>query len=277
MLFDPIACGDSHLLSSPHAVGGDPEVWVSGGFETRPYGFFGAARRAAAGYLSLLVQRKSICFSRIACGDVEQLSCGSRAAGGLLFFACAKKSNQKVCPKRASLRGPDIRISLYIKAHPVARRTERRAVPCVPRLSRALRNSHESKITIRAQTVLAHIPGLSCGTRRAPTGWRIKNQNRARSAHNQDVAVDVGTRSRRRASQPRPGGVASRCLSRARLFALGEFGSRPAGARSAGGFRRLRGVLSLGYLSLHEQRKVTRRRAASGRFNKNKSIGGLWH
>jgi len=130
MLFDPIACGDSHLLSSPHAVGGDPEVWVSGGFETRPYGFFGAARRAAAGYLSLLVQRKSICFSRIACGDVEQ---------------------------------------------------------------------------------------LSCGTRRAPTGWRIKNQNRARSAHNQDVAVDVGTRSRRRASQPRPGEVASRCLSRARF------------------------------------------------------------
>jgi hypothetical protein len=30
------------------------------------------------------------------------------------------------------------------------------------------------------------------------------------------VAFDVGTRSRRRASQPRPGGFASRCLSRAR-------------------------------------------------------------
>jgi len=30
------------------------------------------------------------------------------------------------------------------------------------------------------------------------------------------VAFDVGTRSRRRASQPRPGEVASRCLSRAR-------------------------------------------------------------
>src|SRR4030066_71859 len=30
------------------------------------------------------------------------------------------------------------------------------------------------------------------------------------------VAFDVGTRSRRQASEPRPGGVASRCLSRAR-------------------------------------------------------------
>ena len=159
-------------------------------------GFFnnvGWVRRVSA------VTRRTTCFSRIACGDAEPLRCGSRAAGELLFFACAKKSNQK-------------------KAHPIARRAERRAVPCAPRLSRALRNSHESKTTIRAQTVLAHFSGLSCGARRAPTGWRIKNRNRARSAHNQDVAVDVGTRSRRRASQPRPGDVASRCLSRARFL-----------------------------------------------------------
>jgi hypothetical protein len=67
MLFDPIACGDSHLPSSPHVMlprhprmllAGIQRSGVSGGFETRPYGFFGAARRAAAGYLSLLVQRK---------------------------------------------------------------------------------------------------------------------------------------------------------------------------------------------------------------------------
>jgi len=38
----------------------------------------------------------------------------------------------------------------------------------------------------------------------------------------------------------------------------------PAFGEKRRGFRRLRGVLSLGYLSLHEQRKVTRRRAASG-------------
>jgi len=50
------------------------------------------------------------------------------------------------------------------------------------------------------------------------------------------VGFDVGTRSRRRASQPRPGDFAGRCLSRARLFALGEFGSRPDEARSAGDF-----------------------------------------
>jgi len=97
---------------------------------------------------------------------------------------------------------------MYIKAHPIARRAEQRAVPCAPRLSRALCNSHESKIVIRAQTVLAHNPGLSCGARRA--------------------RLAPGRGEKRR------------------------------------GFRRLRGVLSLGYLSLHEQRKVTRRRAASG-------------
>jgi hypothetical protein len=130
------------------------------------------------------------------CGKANS---GFRAASGLLFFACAKKSNQK-------------------KTHPIARRAERRAVPCAPRLSRALRNSHESKIAIRAQTVLAHNPGLSSGARRAQTGPRIKNKKCTHSTHSQNVGFDVGTRSRRRASQPRPGEVASRCLSRARCL-----------------------------------------------------------
>ena len=183
------------------------------------------------------VTRRTTCFSRIACADVEPLRCGSRAAGELLFFACAKKSNQKVWPRRASLRGPDIRTSMYIKAHPIARRAEQRAVPCAPRLSRVLRdvhgcyechesawmrvaaNSHESKTTIRAQTVLAQNPGLSCGARRA--------------------RLAPGRGEKRR------------------------------------GFRRLRGVLSLGYLSLHEQRKVTRRRAASGTIAFQRPRSGL--
>jgi hypothetical protein len=175
MLFDPIACGDSHLLSSPHVMlprhprmllAGIQRCGVSGGFETRPYGFFGAARRAVP---------------------------------------CAVQG----CTNAAGTHG-----------------CARAAAPCLSRAlcdvhgcyeCREAANSHEPKITIRAQTVLAHTPGLSCGARRAPTGWRIKNQNRARSAHNQDVAFDVGTRSRRRASEPRPGGFASRCLSRARF------------------------------------------------------------
>jgi hypothetical protein len=48
------------------------------------------------------------------------------------------------------------------------------------------------------------------------------------------LPLTFNTRSRRRASQPRPGGVASRCRARSALFALGEFGERPDGARSAG-------------------------------------------
>jgi hypothetical protein len=48
------------------------------------------------------------------------------------------------------------------------------------------------------------------------------------------------------------------------LFALGEFGSRPDEARSAGVFRRLRVALLFGYFLLGKQEKVTRCRAASG-------------
>jgi len=78
------------------------------------------------------------------------------------------------------------------------------------------------------------------------------------------VGFGVGTRSRRRASQPRPGGFASRCLSRARFFALGEFGSRPDEARSAGGVGGSGAAFFLVTFSWPEQEKVTRRRAASG-------------
>jgi len=49
------------------------------------------------------------------------------------------------------------------------------------------------------------------------------------------VAFDVGTRSRRRASQPRPGGSREPVSEPGAFFALGEFGSRPVEARSAGG------------------------------------------
>ena len=45
-----------------------------------------------------------------------------RAAAGYLIFARAKKGNPKVWPKRASMRGPDIRTSLDIKSTPRSRR-----------------------------------------------------------------------------------------------------------------------------------------------------------
>ena len=82
------------------------------------------------------------------------------------------------------------------------------------------------------------------------------------------VAVDVGTRSRRRASQPKADQAArsavrawSANLPAAQGCAVWQ---APASARSAGAFRRLRGALSSGYSSVREQRRVARRRAASG-------------
>jgi len=48
------------------------------------------------------------------------------------------------------------------------------------------------------------------------------------------------------------------------VFALGEFGSRPAGARSAGVFGGSGAAFFLVTFFLAEQEKVTRRRAASG-------------
>ena len=136
-------------------------------------------------------------------------NCGFRAARGLLFFACAKKSNQK-------------------KAHPVARRLFE-PVPCAPRSSRALRNSPELPQAIRTQTVLAQTPGSSCGARRAPTGREAKSRDF-------DFDVDFQTRCRRRASQPRPGVVASRCSSPKRVV------QRPASSARARPGREAQGV-----------------------------------
>ena len=59
----------------------------------------------------------------------EQLWCRSPRGGGLPFFARAKKGNPKVWPRRASMRGPDIRTSLYIKSTPRSRRNPLRFSP----------------------------------------------------------------------------------------------------------------------------------------------------
>jgi hypothetical protein len=156
-----------------------------------------------------------------------QLRCRSPRGSGLL--SCRNKKVTKETPTRslAALR----------------------AVPCAPRLSRALRNSPESKNDSGSNSARALLrlklrcSASSDGGTSTPTatcdaicGQHLTHPTQSISRFSvTGVAVDVGTRSRRRASQPRPGGFASRCLSRARLFALGEFGSRPAGARSAGG------------------------------------------
>src|SRR3990172_3040129 len=54
----------------------------------------------------------------------------------------------------------------------------------------------------------------------------------------------------------------------------------PGGARHGGRCRALRGVLSFGYLSLHEQRKVTQGAGAeppASSFSKSKAaVGGFW-
>jgi len=49
-----------------------------------------------------------------------RLIAASAPRGVLLLFACAKRSRQEVWPRRASMRGPDIRMSLYIKSTPGA-------------------------------------------------------------------------------------------------------------------------------------------------------------
>jgi hypothetical protein len=68
------------------------------------------------------------------------------------------------------------------------------------------------------------------------------------------IAFDVGTRSRRRASQPRPGGVASRCLSRARLLRSAS-SARARTRREAQGFSAAPGCPSLWLLSLGQARE----------------------
>ena len=65
-------------------------------------------------------------------------NCGSRPAGGLLSLACPRESNQR-------------------EGHPGRSPRKHRAVPCAPRPTGALRNSH-CPIWGNAQTVLAKAP-----------------------------------------------------------------------------------------------------------------------
>ncbi len=71
------------------------------------------------------------------------------------------------------------------------------------------------------------------------------------------------SRSRRRASQPESGEASLVFEPEARCSAPGELRRAPIPARSAGSRRRLRGVLSFGSFSLHEQRKGTCRGSAT--------------
>jgi len=180
MLFDPIACGDSYLLSSTHAVGGDPEVLNR---LRRCLKSNDAAGRAAAGYLSLLVQRKvtqrkhapeppkppALLAEGGACQTAHPCAAGRFAlpARTALRAACSAFGSDA----RRRLRGPDVKSNI-LKA--CAARTllgfwfsapselaEHRS------LSRGCARAlfeHESRFSIRASCAA---PGLS-EERRAP-------------------------------------------------------------------------------------------------------------
>jgi len=94
----------------------------------------------------------------IACGDARKAKSGFRAAGGLLFFACAKKSNQK-------------------KAHPGAAEN-----PCASRPGRARAELAARKKTRPAQTPARETsrPRLRCSA--AATGPDVNSNNGYRKA-----------------------------------------------------------------------------------------------
>ena len=131
------------------------------------------------------------------------------------------------------------------------------------------RNIHHRQGCIMASRVIC----ISCDDRIWQPDVLLIECGGINLIHSPDVAVtgvasDVGIRSRRRASEPKADQAARSAVRAGSANLPAAQGCAVwqalASARSAGGFRRLRGVLSLGHLSLHEQRKVTRGRAASG-------------
>jgi hypothetical protein len=178
--------------------------------------------------------------SRWSSGLRPRITCGWLTHGRLLFFACAKKSNQK-------------------------KHTPKRATPSsVPRPSgrSPTRRPHNTRLDSNRGSL--ENPRSGCGTRRALRGGE-------QPISNLGTGVLFHPVWRARASQPVPESSRAPCSSPSRVVGGWRVGARAGTGEKRREQSRHPGVLSLSDFSLHEQREVTRPRCGNRNYTRGRS------
>jgi hypothetical protein len=166
-------------------------------------------------------------------------TCGWLTHGRLLFFACAKKSNQKKhTPERAT-------------ASSVPRPTGRSPT----------RRPHNTRLDSNRGSLKNSRWG--CGTRRA-----LRGGEHPTSVPGMGVLFHPVWRAR--ASQPESGYSRASCSSPSRVLCGRRVEARADSGEKRREFSRHPGALSFGYFSLREQRKVPRSRCENRKYTRGR-------
>jgi hypothetical protein len=204
--------------------------------------------------------------SRWSSGLRPRITCGWLTHGRLLFFACAKKSNQKKhTPERAtSLFVPGVRRSA---AHPFGGREVHRTSLSTPPHPRPTgrsptRRPHNTRLDSNRGSL--ENPRSGCGTRRALRGGE-------QPISNLGTGVLFHPVWRARASQPVPESSRAPCSSPSRVVGGWRVGARAGTGEKRREQSRHPGVLSLSDFSLHEQREVTHPRCGNRNYTRGRS------
>jgi len=179
-------------------------------------------------------------------------NCGSRTAGGFLFFARAKKRNQKKA--RPLVSAPCQQPARGSLAPPSPQGVHIRDIPVADAHARASRPRPRGP-ALRPRAALGLIKGVLKNT-----GWRYALwPNWALGVFELPVAAAEHRSRNRGIREPSD-------RARGALFSARRVRRAPIPARRAGGSRRLRGVFSFGDFSLDKQRKVTCRGSATHKY-----------
>jgi hypothetical protein len=194
------------------------------------------------------VTRRSTCFGRIACGDVANGNdaAGRAEAGYLSLLVQRKVTQRKHAPEPPKPPALLAEGGARPTAHPCA--AVGFALPARTALTRGL-------IRLR----------LRCSA--AATGPDIKSNILIVCAARTLSVFDIQPRQSSPSTAARPGAVKRAPVRANRAVGAMRVAQRPASRGAQGTARLVRGersgVLSFGYFSLHEQRKVTRPRRGS--------------